>query len=195
MKSEVINKNHMSLENLNRHIRKLEKISKVVNRLHFIRQVYKTENIAESCEILDIPLRTGYNWVNKWNENGIEGLNHEKGAGRPSFLSNNQLEELDQWIESEEFLVTHDVYLYIKDNFGVDYSQRQVRRIVSALNYTWVKPYPIADEQVENAEKILKERTKCINPDKDIYGLLDEVSVQNTPNVGRIIKKKDLNLK
>ena len=185
----------MSVENLNRHIRELEKISKVVNRLYLIRQVYKTDNIAESCEILDIPLKTGYNWVNKWNKEGIDGLKHKKGAGRPSFLTDNQLKELDQWIENQEFLVTHDVYLYIKNNFGIDYSERQVRRIVTALNYTWVKPYPIADEQPNNAEEILKDRTEVINPDKDIYGLLDEVAVQNTPNVGRIIKKKDLNQK
>ena len=61
----------MSDENLSRHIRELEKVSKVVNRLYLIRQVYKTDNIAESCEILDIPLRTGYNWVKRWNEEGI----------------------------------------------------------------------------------------------------------------------------
>ena len=110
MGSEIINKEYMSVGDLNRHIRKLEKISKVVNRLYLIRQVYKTDNIAESCEILDIPLRTGYNWVNKWNKKGIDGLRHKGGAGRPSFLSSNQLKKLDQWIENEEFLVTHDVY-------------------------------------------------------------------------------------
>jgi transposase len=144
---------------------------------------------------LDIPLRTGHDWVKKWNEKGIDGLRHKKGAGRPSFLSNKQLEELDNWMRKKEYLVTNDVYFYIKDNFGIDYSLKQVRRIIKKLNYTWVKPYPIADEQVENTEKLLKRDTESIDHDNDIYGFLDEVAVQNTPNVNRVIKKRAPNLK
>jgi putative transposase len=98
-------------------------------------------------------------------------------------------------MEGQEYLVTNEVYFYIKNNFGVDYSLKQVRRIIKKLDYTWAKPYPIADEQAENAEEILKNDMKIVDPDKDIYGLLDEVAVQNTPNVGRIIKKKDQNRK
>ena len=110
-------------------------------------------------------------------------------------MSKEQFEELDEWMEGKEYLVTKDVYLYIKDNFKIDYSTKQVRRIIKKLNYTWVRPYPIADDQAENAEEIMKEKTEIINPDKDIYGFLDETAVQNTPNVGKIIKKKDPNLK
>jgi len=195
MESELKIIRHLSVESLNEEIRELEQVCKTVNRLHLIRQVYRTNDIVESCEILDIPLRTGHDWVKKWNEKGIEGLRHKKGAGRPSYLSKEKLEKLDNWMKQEEYLVTNDVYLHIKDNFDVDYSLKQVRRIIKKLDYTWVKPYPIADEQIENAEELLKEDTKSIDPDNDIYGLMDEVAVQNTPNVGRIIKKKDPNLK
>jgi putative transposase len=189
MASDLIIKEHVPLEELNRVIREVEKDVKTLNRLHLIRQIYKTNNVAKACDILDVPVRTGYNWVDKWNKGGIEGLKHKLGAGRKPFLTEEEFQELDKWMEQEEFLETKDVYLYIKDNFGVDYSIRQVERIVNKLNYTWVKPYPIADKQPPDAEELLKEATSEINPDKDIYALMDETAVQNPPNVSRIIKK------
>lgn len=182
-------KPHMSVDILNTHIRKFEGDCKTANRLHLIKLAMKLGNLKEACEILDVPLKTGQNWVKKWNKNGIDGLRHKKGAGRPSFLSKKQFEELDVWMEGVEYLVTKDVYLYIKNNFNVDYSTKQVERIVKKLNYSWVSPYPIADNQADDAEEILKEKTDIIDPDNDIYGFLDETAVQNTPNVRRIIKK------
>jgi len=195
MKTGLIIEEHLPLEELNDLIREGQNTAKFTNRLQLIRQVYRTNNIAEACEILSVPLRTGYNWIKKWNKYGPDGLKHKKGAGRPPFLTKEELEELNQWIENEEMLVTHDVYLHIQDKYNIKFSTRQVARIIDKLGYTWVKPYPIADKQPVNAKELLREKTKDIDPDQDIYGLIDETAVQNTPNVGKIIKKKDLNLK
>jgi transposase len=85
--SESLVKWHVSADKLYEHIRELEKVAKKVNRLHFIQQMYKGHSVQEACLILGIPRRTSYNWLKKWNEEGLAGLNHKKGAGRPSFLS------------------------------------------------------------------------------------------------------------
>ncbi|MDR0911063.1 MAG: winged helix-turn-helix domain-containing protein, partial [Methanobrevibacter sp.] len=98
--------------------------------------------------------------------------------------------ELDSWIDDHEYLVTKDVYIHIKEKYGVDYSLKQVREIIKKLDYSWAKPYTLGSKMPSNAEEILKSKTKDIDPDEDIYGFVDEVAVQNTPNVGRIIKKK-----
>ena len=185
----------MSAEDLNTHIRKFESDCKTANRLHLIKQVIKTNNIEEACEIMDVSPRTAYEWVKKWNEKGIDGLRHKKGAGRPTFMSEEQFLELDEWMVEQEYLTTKDVYLYIKDNFEVDYSLKQVGRIVRKLEYTWVKPYPIADDQPDDAEEQLKEKIDDLDLENDIYGFVDETAIQNKPNVGKIIKKKDQKLK
>jgi transposase len=195
MESESKIIKHMEVQDLITEIRELERDVKTLNRLHFILQVYRTNDIAKSCENLGIPVRTGNDWVKKWNDYGIDALKHKKGAGRPSFLSSAQLEELDKWIQNEEYPVANSVYLHIKENFGIDYSKRQVDRIINKLDYVRVKPYPIADDQADNAEELLKKSTECIDSENDIYGFVDEVAVQNTPNVGRILKKKAQNLK
>ena len=102
---------HLKVNDLIIHIRKIERDVKTLNRLYLILDVYRTDDIAKSCKNLGIPVRTGNDWVKKWNENGIEGLRHKKGAGRPSFLSDEQLEELDNWIENEEYPVAYNFYL------------------------------------------------------------------------------------
>jgi transposase len=120
---------HISLEELDSEIYELERISKRINRLNLIRMVYKTNDIKKSCELLDIPMRTGYGWVKKWNDKGLKGLDHKKGAGRPSFLSKDQLKMLNEWMIGKSYLTTEDVYLYIKEKFAVDYSLNRLEKL------------------------------------------------------------------
>lgn len=190
----LVNK-YISEDKLQEQIRHLEQIAKKVNRLQFIRLLYKEYSVKEATEILGIPLRTGYNWLEKWNENGIEGLDHKKGAGRPTFLTEEQIKELDEFISNGESLCTMDVHEFIKKKFNVDYSLKQVRIIINKLNYGWIKPYPVYSKSPDNAEEILKKDVSEIDPEKDIYGFFDESAFQNKPNVSKIIKKKDQNQK
>jgi putative transposase len=181
---------HISLDELNTLIRKVEKNAKKVNRLHFIRQMYNGHSVQEACSILDIPLRTGYNWLKKWNEEGPDGLNHKKGAGRPSFLTEAQLKEVNEYIKSNGSLGTKDVHYFIENNFDTDYCLTQVRAIIKKLKYGWIKPYPIYSKSPKNAKKLMKKAASKIDPDKDIYGFFDESAMQNTPNISRVLKKR-----
>ena len=62
---------HISKEKLNEEIRELEKVAKKVNRLHFIKQIYKGNTVKEASEILDIPLKTCYNCLKKMEHRRI----------------------------------------------------------------------------------------------------------------------------
>jgi len=186
---------HISSEKLNEMVRKLEKVAKKVNRLHFIQQLYKGHSVREACSILNIPVTTGYNWLKKWNEEGPDGLDHKKGAGRPTFLTENQMKQLDEFIENNDSLGTKDVHYFIQKKFGIDYSLKQVRFIINKLEYGWIKPYPIFSKSPENAKEMMKEDASEIDSDEDIYGFFDESAMQNLPNISRVIKKKEKNLK
>jgi len=186
---------HVSPEKLNEMVRKLEKIAKKVNRLHFIQQMYKDHSVREACSILNIPVTTGYNWLKKWNNEGPNGLNHKKGAGRPPFLTENQMKQVDEFIKSNDSLGTKDVHYFIEKKFGIDYSLKQVRFIINKLEYGWIKPYPIFSKSPENAKEIMKEDASEIDPEEDIYGFFDESAMQNLPNISRVLKKKEKNVK
>jgi putative transposase len=101
---------HLTSEELNKRIRELEKVVKKVNRLHFINQLYHSKTVKEACEILSIPIRTGYNWLKKWNEEGADGLNHQKGAGRPRLISYDDLKKINEYLKANKSLGTKDVY-------------------------------------------------------------------------------------
>jgi len=194
-KSKGLVEFHISSTELNDEIRVLEKVAKKVTRLHFIQQLYKGHSVRKSCSILNIPVKTGYNWLNKWNDEGLEGLNHRKGAGRPPFLSEIQMKEVDEFIKRNGSLGTKDVHYFIKNNFGIDYSLKQTRFVINKLKYGWIKPYPIFSKSPENAKEIMKESAQDIDPDEDIYGFFDESAMQNIPNISRVLKKKEKNVK
>jgi putative transposase len=128
--SNHLAKEHISLEELEELIFKKEKNAKTVNRLHFIRQIYLGKTVKEARLILGVAQQTAYSWLNKWNDYGVSGLNHKKGAGRPPFLSISELKEVDEYIKSNDSLGTNDVHYFIEENFGVDYSPKQVRVII-----------------------------------------------------------------
>jgi len=186
---------HVSSEKLNDMVRELEKVAKKVNRLHFIQQLYKGNSVRKACSILNIPVTTGYNWRKKWNEGGPDGLNHKKGAGRPPFLTETQIKEVDEFIKNDDSLGTKDVHYFIEKRFGIDYSLKQVRFIINKLEYGWIKPYPIFSKSPKNAKETMKEDVSEIDPDEDIYGFFDESAMQNIPNVSKVLKKKEKKLK
>lgn len=86
-----------------------------------------------------------------------DGLNHKKGAGRPTFLNESQMKEVDEFIRNNDSLGTKDVHYFIEKRFGVDYSLKQVRFIINKLEYGWIKPYPIFSKSPANAKDIMKE--------------------------------------
>jgi putative transposase len=186
---------HISLSELDVLIYKLEKVAKKVNRLHFIRQLLKGKTVKQARLDLGIAEKTAYNWLKKWNDEGIGGLDHKKGAGRPAFLSESQFEEVREYIKNNDSLGTKDVHYFIEKNYNIDYSAKQVREIIKKLEYSWIKPFPIFSKSPENAKEIMKEEAQDIDPDEDIYGFFDESAMQNIPNISRVLKKKEKNVK
>jgi len=193
--SKELVEHHISSTELNNLIYKLEKIAKKVNRLHFIRQLYEGKTIKQARLNLGIPEKTAYNWLYKWNEGGVDGLSHKKGAGRPTFLTETQFEEVREFIKNNDSLGTKDVHYFIEKNYSIDYSLKQIRQIIKKLEFSWIKPYPIFSKAPENAKEIMKEEAQDIDPDNDIYGFFDESAMQNLPNISKVIKKKEKNQK
>ena len=73
---------HVTLEDLNKRIKKEEKSVRVLERLYFIRFIYKGDTIKEACEKVNVSEPTGYSWLDYWNERGYG----PHPAGRPFFM-------------------------------------------------------------------------------------------------------------
>jgi transposase len=66
---------------------KIERNTKVQQKLYFIRFRYLGGSIEEATSRLGVTKRTGYYWQNRWNKEGYKRLLHKSGAGRPAKLS------------------------------------------------------------------------------------------------------------
>ncbi len=96
-------------------------------------------------------------WVHRYNAEGIEGLCDRPRSGRPPQLSEADLAELAELVETGPELAVHGVVRWrcvdlqgeIKARFGVEISERHVGRLLKGLKFTRlsVRPrHPKADE-------------------------------------------------
>jgi transposase len=77
--------------------------------------------------------QTGYKWVKDWNEKGFDGLFRKEGSGRNSKLSDLQFKVLRENIISKGLTSVQEVKMEIKNEFGVVYSERHLRRLIFDL--------------------------------------------------------------
>jgi transposase len=177
-------KKHVTINKLEELVKK-EKNKRIYERLLFIRQLYKKDDIEHACEIMCLSLQTGYNYLDAWNKSGYNGLIPNFGGGRPPKLTKDQKEELKEILRSKENWLTSEVMGLIKKKFGVSYSLRQVSRILRSFKMHYSKPYPEDYRMPENAKEILKERLDKATKKAGcnfILGFIDEASPQTTDN-------------
>ncbi len=63
---------HLSAEELDKRIKKLEKDTRVLQRLYFIRNLYRGMSVEEAADLVGITKATGYAWLRRWNSKGYE---------------------------------------------------------------------------------------------------------------------------
>jgi transposase len=156
----TVNKDFASAEELQTRIKKLENDLRVLNKLYFINDVYHDVSITESCHKLGITRVTGHNWLNQWNEGGFDALKRKYGSGGQSKLTPEQKEELSQFIIENEIYSSKQVLELIKEKFSVEYSIRQVERILRDLKFGYGKPYTVFSKMPEDAEESLKKNSR-----------------------------------
>jgi putative transposase len=150
-------KNHLSNEKLKKLIKNAKKDCGMFKKYSLIYAVKNGKKVSEACEFLHISEPTGHRWLDRYNEEGETGLkpNYEN-MGRPPKLSAEFKDELPRILENEDNLTPQRVYKIIHDRYGVDYSLRQIDRIMEELGFNYGKPYQIFSQKPKDAEPKLK---------------------------------------
>ena len=147
---------HVTLEDLNKRIKNEEKCVRVLERLYFIRFIYKGDTIKEACEKVDISEPTGYSWLEHWNKQGYVGLVPNFSGGPKPKLGDAEREDLKQMIAEKDAWTLKEVRELIKQRFDVEYSEMQVWRMLTSWNMHHAKPYVLDKRRPDNAEAILR---------------------------------------
>ncbi len=147
---------HVTLEELNKKIKTEEKSVRILERLYFIRFIYKGDSIKEACERVNVTEPTGYSWLDSWNKRGYEGLVPNFSGGPKPKLEDDEREELKQILIGKDAWTLREVRELIKEKFDVEYSEMQVWRILTSWNMHHAKPYILDKRRPDDAETILK---------------------------------------
>ncbi len=149
-------KRHLTFEKLKKQMNKLELDVRVLNRLHFINDLYHGISVPKASEKAGIDKVTGYTWLKRWNKKGYDGLKPDYGIGRPSKISKEEKKKLKELILKKDIKTTKEVRELIWDEFQVEYSYKHVIFILRELGFKYGKPYVKEFRRPENAEKQLK---------------------------------------
>jgi transposase len=164
-------------------------------RLLFFKTFVNSNNDLDfSCSSFHISTTTGYEWIDKWNKYGINGLNNKAITGRHARLTNENIESLKIELEKQSFWDISEIQELVKKMFNVELSRCRLSVILREMKMTYTKPYRKDYRRPDNAEEILIERLKDAFKqieedglsDKDVViGFLDESHPQNKANSGR----------
>ncbi len=124
----------VSFVELEKRIKYIETLIKILNRLYFVRHRYMGDSVEEAAKKVGVTKRMGYIWQRRWNRDGYPGLLPRYKGGRPSKLNLEQKAELKQYLVQNENLTTRQISEYIEEKFDVEYSLKQVRLIIKSLS-------------------------------------------------------------
>ena len=150
----------MTAEELEKLIKTLEKDTRVLKRLYFIRYRYQGDSVETAAEKVGVYKMVAYQWQDRWKEDGYAGLIPRFAGGKPAKLSPVKMERLMSVLKERDDLTTNEVQDLIEKRFGIRFTQKHVRTILRKLGMKYAKPYQHDYRRPENAEDDLK-KLRC----------------------------------
>lgn len=155
-RGEIIGvKRRVSLKRLESMIR-VEKGPHVLKRLFFIKYRYEGDHVSVAAGKVLADKCTGYDWQERWNRQGYDGLKPLYSGGAPMKLSDEQVEDLKKVLGEQGPVSTGEARLLILHKYDVEYTIKQVWVILNKLGMYHAKPRTRDYRKPADAELILK---------------------------------------
>jgi len=134
------------------------------HRLHGILLVAQGMTSPEVAKLLGDAPRTVQYWVKRFEQDGLAGLVDKERPGRPSFLSVQQLGEIDRLLRQtprahglgENLWDGKTLSALIQKRYGVPLGIRQCQRLFRQLGFRLRKPRPA----IAHADPVLQKQHK-----------------------------------
>lgn len=156
---QIAIEHHLSSEELLKQIKSLEKDTRVLQRLYFVKHRYEGASVEEAAKLAGISKPVAYQWQERWNQDGYEGLKPRFSGGCPSKLTDDQKELLKVMLHKRDDWSTKEVQQLINSEFKVQYTIKQILVILKKFGMHHAKPYTHDHRRPEDAEDRLKKLT------------------------------------
>lgn len=158
--------------------------ARIAKRATVLYNVHQGYSVKEVSEMHQVSVATVYNYVERFQSEGIEGLPNKPIPGRPTKATPEYIEVLEQTLESDPqqmgfaFTLWTQARLrqYLAEQTGISLSRSRFQELMNRLNYVYRRPkYDVAHQQdadlrqqVSDALDALKKEPK---PKKSNYSL------------------------
>lgn len=129
---------------------KSEKDKRVYQRLQIILLLREGNKQREVSSDIHISVGIVPYWKNRFEKEGFEGLRDKKGRGRKTKLKERQINLLAMEVERGVLMgdgyrrgySTKDVRIFIKEEFGINYTFVHCRRLMHMIRFNLKVPRP-----------------------------------------------------
>lgn len=118
---------------------KSENYKKQADRIRIILLLDSGEKYKDIKKFYFVDEGTIRNWRKRYIEGGIERLMNDYWNVKRCILNPSQLEKLDTHLKENTYRRTKDIVFYIKKEFGVDYKENSLLRLLKSLGYSYKK--------------------------------------------------------
>lgn len=133
-------------------------------RLLALAAVYDGMSRADAAKMGGMDRQTLRDWVHRFNAEGPEGLVNRPAPGRQRFLSEEQMRELAEIVETGPDPVTDGVVRWrridlkrvIEERFGVVYAERSISELLARLGFSHISARPQHPKQDPKVIKAFK---------------------------------------
>jgi len=141
-------------------------------RLLALAAVFDGMSRAEAARIGGMDRQTLRDWAHRFNAEGPEGLRNRAGAGRRRRLSEAQMQELAEIVETGPDLKVDGVVRWrridlkrvIEERFGVTYSERAISDLLAQLAFSYISGRPQHPRQDERGLEAFKKTSPARLP-------------------------------
>ncbi len=133
-----------------RELAKRSRDPRQIRRLLALAAVYAGMSRADAAQVGGMDRQTLRDWAHRFNAEGPEGLRDRPRAGRPRQLTEAQMAELAEIVETGPDPATDgiirwrrvDLKRVIEARFGVVYSERTISDLLARLSFSYISGRP-----------------------------------------------------
>ena len=126
---------------------------RVAERLHAMLLLDEGRSAPEVGAILHLHPKTLKRWVKIFAAHGVEGLSTFNYVGNTPWLTEPQIQQFTIWLD-ERVRSTKEAIAWVEEQFGLDYSESGMLKLLKRLDYRYKKPAQVpskADRDVQAA--------------------------------------------
>ncbi len=127
--------NSLSLKLLER-IYRQSRHHQVRQRAHFLILASQGAKVKDLMNIFYVSYKTIYNWINRWEAEGMVGLYNKTGRGSKRIFNPSQESIIREWALQEPRQLKL-VLEKIKKEWGIEVSTETIKRILKRLSMSW----------------------------------------------------------